>query len=257
MIVKYSDGHQEDQATLLKLQSDPALPLESRARAHKALLTLKAGLAHEARVTAALDLALGAAPDWWVFHDLRLVHAGWSAQFDHLLINRYLDLFICESKHVAEGLSINEFGEFTSFVKGAPIGIPSPFAQNARHQHLLEQLLATHQFPWPFRAPNFCTPRWNNWVLVPNGARVSLSCELPCGCQLLKLKQLPDQLSHAGMRNTARPSWRNLPMPLSRLLLMPLIQRLLLLHTPAPPPNWAQPLAALSGVPGMDLSNTG
>ena len=46
-------------------------------------------------------------------HDLRLEVGGRVAQGDHLLVNRLQDVWVLESKHVAEGVSINAQGEWT------------------------------------------------------------------------------------------------------------------------------------------------
>ena len=236
MIVKYSDDHRDDLAALIKLQQDPAMPGPARDKARRAILALKAGLAHEARVTAALDNLLGEKPDWWVFHDLRLVFAGWSAQFDHLLVNRHFEVFICESKHVAEGLAMNAYREFSSFVKGTPLGIPSPLAQNERHRLLLERLL-THQYGRPW----FCPVKWNNWVLLPNSARISLSTALPPACQILKLRQLEERLARTPVQLSLWPTWRHMPLCLAQRCLAPFIQNLLYLHTPAHSPESSLP----------------
>jgi len=65
------------------------------------------------------------------------------AQIDHLLINRLLDIWVLESKHFAEGVSINDHGEWTGFSGGRPYGMASPIEQNRKHVAVLEQVLRT------------------------------------------------------------------------------------------------------------------
>jgi hypothetical protein len=43
---------------------------------------------------------------------LRLEHNGRTAQIDHLLINRWMECYVLESKHFNAGLKITEDGEF-------------------------------------------------------------------------------------------------------------------------------------------------
>ena len=43
---------------------------------------------------------------------IRIDHRGRVAQIDHLLINRFLDIFVLESKNYYYGVKISEGGEF-------------------------------------------------------------------------------------------------------------------------------------------------
>ena len=45
-----------------------------------------------------------------VIHDLRIECEGRVAQIDHLLIGRFLDIWVCETKNFSEGIAINEQG---------------------------------------------------------------------------------------------------------------------------------------------------
>ncbi len=57
-----------------------------------------------------IDFHHKASRNWAVIHDLRLEYRGRVAQIDHLLINRWLEFWVCESKHFSEGVAINEQG---------------------------------------------------------------------------------------------------------------------------------------------------
>ena len=61
-----------------------------------------------------------------VIHDLRLELNGRVAQIDHLVLNRLLEVYVLETKHFTEGVSINDQGEFSIWFGGKPRGIPSP-----------------------------------------------------------------------------------------------------------------------------------
>ncbi|MHB8891400.1 MAG: nuclease-related domain-containing protein [Candidatus Limnocylindrales bacterium] len=55
------------------------------------------------------------------------------------------------SKHFAEGVSINDHGEWTGFSGGRPYGMASPIEQNRRHVAALEQAFATGLVQLPKR----------------------------------------------------------------------------------------------------------
>jgi hypothetical protein len=61
------------------------------------------------------------------------------AQIDHLLITRLLDIWVFESKHFAEGVGVNEQGEWVAYWNGKPHGIASPVEQNRKHIAVLRE----------------------------------------------------------------------------------------------------------------------
>src|SRR3546814_12153126 len=58
------------------------------------------------------DFCYASSPHWAVIHDLRLEQGGRTAQIDHLLINRWMDVYVLETKHCHAGIKITEDGEF-------------------------------------------------------------------------------------------------------------------------------------------------
>ena len=44
-------------------------------------------------------------------HDLRLEVDGRVAQINHLIIDRVLTIWVCESTHFSEGVAVDDFGE--------------------------------------------------------------------------------------------------------------------------------------------------
>ena len=69
-----------------------------------------------------------------IIHDFRIECDGRTAQIDHLIINRFLDIWVCESKHFSEGITINEHGECSAFYDSKPYGVPSPIEQNKKEK---------------------------------------------------------------------------------------------------------------------------
>src|SRR3546814_12863006 len=82
------------------------------ARAAKELRNRRAGLKGERDSAYLIDFDYASSPNWAVIHDLRLEHGGRTAQIDHLLINRWMDVYVLETKHFHAGIKITEDGEF-------------------------------------------------------------------------------------------------------------------------------------------------
>jgi hypothetical protein len=100
-----------------------------------------------------------------VIHDLRLEHKGKVAQIDHLLINRFFDMYVLESKNYSYKLKITPGGEFETYYGKEYIGIPSPIEQNKRHIHLLNLFLKDHDI-LPKRIGILIRPKFKSLILV-------------------------------------------------------------------------------------------
>jgi len=132
----------------------------------------KAGLKGEAESAYLINFDYGDSPNWAVIHDLRLEHGGRSAQIDHLLVNRWMEFFVLETKRFHAGVKITEEGEFlrwNDFSKRYE-GMPSPLQQNERHIAVLSDIVGTIELPSRFgiRIP----PTFNSLVLVGSSARI-------------------------------------------------------------------------------------
>src|SRR5687768_9812136 len=69
-----------------------------------------AGVRAEKESAYLIDFDYGKSPNWAVIHDLRLEHDGRTAQIDHVLINRWMDVYVLETKHFGSGMKITEAG---------------------------------------------------------------------------------------------------------------------------------------------------
>jgi hypothetical protein len=113
------------------------------------------------------------------------------AQIDHLLINRFMHIYVCESKSVSEGVGFNEQGEFVTFYQGRPSGIPSPIEQNRRHMAVLEAVFKSGEVPLPRRLGFTLTPILFPLVLVTTNARISRpTTVLPGHATIIKCDQI-------------------------------------------------------------------
>lgn len=106
-----------------------------------------------------------------LIHDLRLEHKGWTAQIDHLLINRFLDIFVIETKSYSGRLEIKRDGSFVVSYGRKRFSIPSPLEQNRRHIKLLERVM-TELEEAPSRMGMRLPVRFENVVLVDPGCEI-------------------------------------------------------------------------------------
>jgi hypothetical protein len=80
---------------------------------------------------------------------------------------------VCESKSFAEGVSINDHGEWLRWCNGRSEGIPSPSEQNHRHIRLLQRVFDDGLALRPRRfgfAP--MKPRLKSLVLCSDSAKI-------------------------------------------------------------------------------------
>ena len=170
MIIKPKDPIQQAQGQLEALL---ALPLTAKQRflVERELSILLAGARGEQDSAYFLDFAFGKSDNWAVIHDLRLEHKGRVAQIDHLAINRFLDIYVLETKNFFYGMKINERGEFDVWTGKSYVGIESPLEQNQRHVAVLKQVVADRDLA-PKRLglalPVTCLP----YVLVAPKSRI-------------------------------------------------------------------------------------
>ena len=97
---------------------------------------------------------------------------GHAAQIDHLLINRFLEIYVCESKRFAEGIGFNEHGEFYRYVQGKSYAIESPIEQNNRHILLLKRLFDSGEIDLPTRLGFRMKPSLHSLILIANTSAI-------------------------------------------------------------------------------------
>lgn len=169
MLIKAAD----DQSALIEhLERRAAGTGADAAKAKKELSIRRAGLKGERDSAYLIDFDYAATSNWAVIHDLRLEHSGRVAQLDHVLINRWMDVYVLESKHFNAGVKITETGEFmrwNSYTRSFE-GMPSPIEQNERHIQVLKDVMA--EIDLPTRLGVRITPAFQSFVLIAAGARV-------------------------------------------------------------------------------------
>ena len=173
MIIKSADDKQPQLETLQALAATGSIDAATRRRIEQEIRNIRAGMRGEGEAAYEMQVRYGQSLNWMVIHDLRLEHDGLVAQIDHLIINRFLEIWACESKHFAEGVAINEHGEFAAFFGGKPYGVPSPIEQNNRHILILQRLFDSSTVKLPSRMGFTIKPTLKGLVLVSKGARIA------------------------------------------------------------------------------------
>jgi len=109
VILKSKDGRQADIQELNRLLTlGPTA--KQRFLIERELKCLASGERNEQNSAYYLDFNYKDSQNWVVIHDLRIEHRGRVAQIDHLLINRFLDIFVLESKNYDYGVKMSEEG---------------------------------------------------------------------------------------------------------------------------------------------------
>lgn len=170
MILKDTDAKSVHLVELASLLCKPGVPADKQALIERELKFMRAGMKGENESAYDIDFYSGAHKNRVVIHDLRLEHNGRVAQIDHLILNRLLEVYVLETKHFSEGVSINEQGEFSIWFGGKPRGIPSPLEQNDRHIEVLKDVFKTIQMPT--RMGFRLQPNFESLVLVSKNARI-------------------------------------------------------------------------------------
>ncbi|MBW2187882.1 MAG: NERD domain-containing protein [Deltaproteobacteria bacterium] len=96
MIIKAKDDSQEVLHRLDELKKLP-LSVKQHFLVDREIKMFTAGVRGEKNSAYFLDFEWGNSPNWGIIHDLRIEHEGRIAQIDHLLINRYLEIYVLET----------------------------------------------------------------------------------------------------------------------------------------------------------------
>ena len=133
MLLKSADSKEASLAILSNLANHRSIPGEKKKQINRELLNVMKGIKTEKEAAYEIDFHFGATKNFMVLHDLRLEMNGRVAQIDHVIINRFCQVYVLETKTFGSGLLINDRGEFSTSSEGHTFGIPSPVEQNVRH----------------------------------------------------------------------------------------------------------------------------
>ncbi len=147
------------------------VPERVKVRAKKELRALKRGWQGERDAAYFINFYFGDSRNWAIIHDLRIEYSGLTAQIDHLMIGRTLEIYVLESKNFSQSIKITEKGEFLVWYNNRYIPIESPIEQNQRHVFLLKKLLKGEDL-LPKRLGVPLQPTFRPYVLISPKVRV-------------------------------------------------------------------------------------
>jgi hypothetical protein len=173
MLIKKADDKAKDIEVLQGLLTHPDASVEIKRKIEQEIRNIQSGIRGEADTAYELDFYYGPSKNWAVIHDLRIEHKGRVAQIDHLLVNRFLDVWICESKRFSEGIAINEQGECAMFWNSKPQGIGSPHEQNTKHIAVVKAACEDGAVDLPKRLGFSIKPTFSGLIVVSKNARIS------------------------------------------------------------------------------------
>ena len=134
---------------------------------------MRAGIRGERDAAYEIEFHLGKNPNRMTIHDLRLEVDGRVAQIDHLIIDRLLAIWVCESKHFAEGVAINDHGEWTAFYGRPATASPHPSSRTASTSRSSIDVFAKGVTELPGGSGVTIKPQLRSLVLVSNSARIT------------------------------------------------------------------------------------
>ena len=140
MLIKERDNHDSDVESLRSLL-DCQISAKQRFLIEREIKCVGSGIRGEESSAYYIDFRYKDSPNWAIIHDLRLEYRGFVAQIDHLLINRFLDFYVLESKNYYYGIKIAPEGEFLVWNGKTYVAIESPIEQNKRHIDLLARVV--------------------------------------------------------------------------------------------------------------------
>lgn len=173
MIIKTADDKNPEISALEALCSRPDVSPDVRKRIEQEIRNVRAGIKGEKDAAYEIDFHFGTTKNYAIIHDLRIECEGRVAQIDHLLIGRFLDMWICETKSFSEGIAINDHGECSRYFGNKPSGMASPFEQNKKHIMVLNSLFKAGIVQLPRRLGFAIKPNMIGVVLVSQNARIT------------------------------------------------------------------------------------
>jgi hypothetical protein len=170
MLIKKRDSKQAEFEELTRLLSLP-LPENKKFLIERELRCIKSGDQGENDAAYFIDFHYKSSKNWAVIHDLRLEHQGKVAQIDHLLINRFFEVYVLESKNFSCGVKITDTGEFLVNNDNKYFSIESPIEQNKRHLIVIEDIFKQYDI-MPKRLGITINPTFRSYILMSTKSRV-------------------------------------------------------------------------------------
>jgi hypothetical protein len=171
MLIKLRDKTSEiDELSALAHRTD--LEETTRFWIERELRTARRGLRGERDAEYEIEFHFGRRPDVATLHGIRLDHDGRTAQIDHVLISRYLDIWVCESKAITGRVEVNDHGEWQVVYRNKTYGMKSPIFQAWNHLNVVADVVRSRAVSLPEVGNRPLTPSFKIAVLFSNRTRI-------------------------------------------------------------------------------------
>jgi hypothetical protein len=172
-VLKHADDKQPQLSVLEALKRRADVDHRTRGRIDDEIWAIRMGAKGEEEAAYAIDFGYADRDSHVVIHDLRLEVGDRVAQIDHLILNRVLDLWVCETKAFSDGVKIDDRGYWERYAGRKTYGLPSPVRQNEDHVKVLRGLFDSGAIDLPRRVVTL-KPRFIPVVLLSNSAKLTL-----------------------------------------------------------------------------------
>lgn len=169
-----NDSSIDDLATLAVR---PDVPDDVRPWIEQELRNMRRGRHGERDAEYDIEFHFGSRGDVATIHGLRLEFRGRVAQIDHLILTRFLDIWVCESKAYRGRVEINDHGEWQVTYAHKTVGIDSPVLQTWRHIDVLAEMFMKRKILPPLVLGQSMLPKLNPVVLFSNDSRIQRPVE--------------------------------------------------------------------------------
>jgi nuclease-like protein len=200
MLIKAADDKQPQIDALSAILARPDVDGWTGRRVQEEIAAMRAGIAGEREAAYEIDFWMRESANSMLIHDLRLEVGHRVAQIDHLIINRLMEVWVCETKHFYDGVAITEAGHWEAIRGQRREGRGSPIEQNRNHIRVLEDVFAK-DLVWTPRRVVKISPVFRSLVLISKNARIELprrrSARVEGIDSVIKVDQLESTLEKA------------------------------------------------------------
>lgn len=173
MLIKSMDSRANDIAILKDILQNKSLSQNQKNLVEKEISNINKGLEGERKAAYELDFYFKNAKNTAIIHDLRIEHDGRVAQIDHLIIDRFFNFYVLESKYFSDEVIVNDQGEFSVKYGSKIMGVPSPIAQNEKHIAVLESFLESGKIEIPVTILVKAKPIFHNLVTFSSNVKIT------------------------------------------------------------------------------------
>ena len=234
LLIKSADDKSQQIKALRALAARSDIDAQTRGRIDKEIRDVERGAKGEREAAYEIEFSYKNSENWAIIHDLRFECDGHTAQIDHLLISRWLEVWVCETKFFSGDVVINDHGEFEVDYQSRRFGIASPLEQNKKHIKALERAVKSKLIKTPSRLGFSLKPSLNSVILLSQKSLIHRPSANVEGIEsLVKIDQFISRINHDINSYSDLQAWRHAIKVVSSNTLKRFAEDIAALHKPA------------------------